>query len=165
MQSSPFGTIGTNASPNWQNLASNLFTPVWAVIIMDVMNRDHSLPATLQQLAPSLVPWLLATGLGLVTAAQFVTHVPVMVGVAVLMLGSTLAIRDRVPPQLRLLVMTVNLVGYLLLYALFLGAVMHQATLWVPIAPPWFRLMDLGSSIWLVILSLQVGVRQIQAAL
>lgn len=129
------------------------------------MNNEHSLPDRLQQLSPSIVPWLLVAGLAMVTAAQFVTHVPVMVGVATLMLGSTLAIRDRVPPQLRLLVMTINLVTYLALYALFLGAVMHRTTLWMPVAPPWFRLTDLGSSIWLVIVSLQVGVRQIQATI
>lgn len=129
------------------------------------MNTDDQLTDRLQELSPTLVPWLLVAGLTLVTAAQFVTHVPVMVGVGTLMLGSTLAIRDRVPPQLRLLAFTVNLIAYLVLYALFLGAVMHQTTLWMPIAPPWFRLTDLGSSIWLVILSLQTGVRQIQAAM
>ena len=129
------------------------------------MSQDNSLPESLQQASEALVPWLLMAGLGLVTAAQFVTLVPVMVGVATLMLGSTLAVRDRVPPQLRTLVMSLNLIVYLFLYALFLGAVMHQATLWIPLAPPWFRLMDLGASIWLVTLSLQVGVRQIQAAL
>ncbi len=129
------------------------------------MNNEHSLVDRLQQLSPSIVPWLLVAGLTMVTAAQFATHVPVMVGVATLMLGSTLAIRDRVPPQLRLLVMTINLVTYLVLYTLFLGAVMHRTTLWMPVAPPWFRLTDLGSSIWLVVVSLQVGVRQIQAAI
>ena len=129
------------------------------------MNRHQPLPVALEQLPYSTVPWLLAAGLGLVTAAQFATHVPVMVGVGLLMLGSTLAVRHRVPPQLRLLAMSVNLIVYLLLYGLFLGAIMHQATLWIPLAPPWFRLMDLGSSIWLVIVSLQLGVRQIQTAL
>lgn len=131
---------------------------------MRFMNNSDSLPALLSNIPAATVPWLLAAGLGLVTAAQFATHIPVMFGVALLMLGSTLAIRDRVPPQLRLLVMTVNLLTYLGLYALFLGAVMHQATLWMPIAPPWFRLADLGSSAWLMLLNLQIGVRQIQSA-
>lgn len=131
---------------------------------MGRMDRNDSLPAFLEQLPHNTVGWLLVGGLSLVTAAQFFTMVPVMLGVAVLMLGSTLAVRDRVPPQLRLLAMSTNLIVYLLLYGLFFGALVHQATLWVPIAPPWFRLTDLGASLWLVILSLQVGVRQIQAA-
>lgn len=129
------------------------------------MNNNESLPAQLEQLSPATVPWLMISGLAVVTAAQFVPMMPVMTGVATLMLGSTLAVRDRVPPQLRLLAMSVNLLVYLLLYALFLGAVIHQTTLYIPLAPPWFRLTDLGASIWLVILSLQVGVRQIQAAI
>jgi len=128
------------------------------------MNRTDSLPDQLSSIPSSAVPWLLAAGLGLVTAAQFATHVPVMLGVALLMLGSTLAIRDRVPQQLRLLLVSVNLLTYLGLYALFLGAVMHQTTLWMPIAPPWFRLADLGASAWLVVLNLQLGVRQMQSA-
>ncbi|WP_145250389.1 hypothetical protein [Aeoliella mucimassa] len=129
------------------------------------MNHDQALPTTLQQLPPSAITWLLGGGLALVTAAQFVTMVPVMVGVGLLMLGSTLAIPQRVPLQLRLLATTTNVLVYLLLYGLFAGATMHHATLWMPVAPPWFRLTDLGSSLWLVILSLQVGVRQIQALL
>ncbi len=131
---------------------------------MDVMNQDSPLTTVLEESSPKLVPWLLIAGLSLVTAAQFVTHVPVMVGVAMLMLGSTLAVRERVPRQLQLLAITANLVAYLFLYALFFGSLVQQAMLWMPIAPPWFRLMDIGSSIWLVILSLQVGVRQIQTA-
>lgn len=132
---------------------------------MGGMNRNDSLPALLEELPHNTVGWLLVGGLTLVTAAQFATMVPVMVGVATLMLGSTLAVRDRVPPQLRLLAMSANLIVYLLLYGLFFGALVHQATLWMPIAPPWFRLTDLGASFWLVILSLQIGVRQIQAAM
>lgn len=128
------------------------------------MNHQESIPDLLEGLHPNTVAWLLVGGLTLVTAAQFFTLVPLMVGVALLMLGSTLSIRDRVPPQLRLLAMTANLLVYLFLYALFLGAVMHKSTLWLPVAPPWFRLTDLGASIWLVITSLQIGVRQIQAA-
>jgi hypothetical protein len=129
------------------------------------MNRNESIADVLQTLPSATVPWLLVTGLTFITAAQFVTMAPVMVGVATLMLGSTLAIQHRVPTQLRLLVVTANLIVYLGLYALFLGALIHQTTLWMPIAPPWFRLTDLGASLWLVILSLQVGVRQIQAAI
>lgn len=128
------------------------------------MNRQESIPNLFEGLHPNAVAWLLVAGLALVTAAQFFTLVPVMVGVALLMLGSTLSIRDRVPTQLLLLAMTANLLVYLLLYALFLGAIMHKSTLWLPMAPPWFRLTDLGASIWLVITSLQIGVRQIQAA-
>lgn len=128
------------------------------------MNRKDSLPDQLRTIPSSAVPWLLAAGLGLVTAAQFATHVPVMLGVALLMLGSTLAIRDRVPQQLRLLLVSLNLLTYLGLYALFLGAIMHQTTLWIPLAPPWFRLADLALSAWLVVLNLQLGVRQMQSA-
>lgn len=129
------------------------------------MNSNESLPAQLEQISPATVPWLMISGLLAVTVAQFVPMMPVMTGVATLMLGSTLAVQIRVPPQLRLLAMSVNLLVYLLLYALFLGAVIHQTTLSIPLAPAWFRLTDLGASIWLVILSLQVGVRQIQAAI
>ena len=117
---------------------------------MRVMNHQQALPNALEQLSPNAVTWLLMGGLTLVTAAQFVTLVPVMVGVGLLMLGSTLAIPHRVAPGLQLLAMPANLVVYLLLYGLFAGAVMHQATLWMPVAPPWFRLLDLGSSLWLV---------------
>ncbi len=159
------GTIAKTASAIRQFCASNWFTTHRSAITIDVMNRDNTLPAVLQESSHALVPWLLVAGLGLVTAAQFATHVPVMSGVGALMLGSTLAVRNRVPPQLRLLAMSGNLLTYLFLYALFFGAIVHQATLWMPIAPPWFRLTDIGSSLWLVILSLQIGVRQIQAAL
>ena len=93
---------------------------------MESMNRNDSLPTLINEIPPAGVPWLLAGGLALVTAAQFATLVPVMLGVAILMLGSTLAIRDRIPPQLRMLAMGANLLVYLLLYALFLGAVIHQ---------------------------------------
>ncbi|MGI9455277.1 MAG: hypothetical protein ACR2NU_01880 [Aeoliella sp.] len=125
------------------------------------MNRLTLLPSWLADISPARAPLLLALGLTLVATAQFVSLTPVLVGVALLMLGSTLAATERVPPQLRLLAMSINLIVYLGLYALFLGAVMHPSA---PVAPSWIRLTDLGVSAWLVLLSLQLGVRQIQSA-
>ncbi len=97
----------------------------------------------------------------MVLAAQWVPQVPVLVGVALLMLGSTLAAGHRVPPQWRLLATSTNLLIYLALYAIFLGAVMHPSATDIP---HWMRLTDLGASTWLVVVSLQQGVRQIQSA-
>ncbi len=128
---------------------------------MEGMNPSSLQLATIEQSLAPKAPLLLAAGLGLVGLAQFFPLTPVLLGVSLLMLGSTLTISSRIPPQLRLLAMSSNLLVYLTLYGLFLGATLHPSS---PAPHSWFHLLDLASSLCPVVLSLQLGLRQIQSA-
>ena len=157
--------IVTTPTVNLKNLGAALFTPGATLFTMEGMSQPISTTNALEAIPADKIPWLLIAGLVLVTGAQFLPVVPLLLGVAILMLGSTLAVQHRVPPQLRLLATGTNLLVYLSLYAVFLGAVLHSSSLHVQAPPPWLRLADLAASAWLVIASLQLAVRQLQSAI
>lgn len=107
-------------------------------------------------------PWLITAGLGMVTLAQFTPFSPVLIGVGLLMLGSTLVVTSRFESPRAFWLIAVNLITYMGLYALFLGALIYPGPLGVEPSPPWVRLADLGVSAGLLVLSLRLGLQRLQ---
>lgn len=128
------------------------------------MSRSSSIRQDVVELLQLRAPVLLAIGLMVVTLGQLSSAVPMLVGVSLLMLGSTAAVTTRVRSPYLMLAVGVNLLIYLALYGLFLGALTNPGPMGIPASPAWLRLVDLGISAWLVVLSLQLGLRQLDPA-
>jgi hypothetical protein len=109
-------------------------------------------------------PWLLVMGLMLVTWGQYSPFAPLLLGVGLLMLGSTAAVSQRLPARFTGLGIALNLLAYLALYGLFLGVLTSPTPFDQPLSPPWLRLADLGTSSCAVFLSLQFGLRHLERA-
>jgi formate hydrogenlyase subunit 4 len=131
---------------------------------MEFMNsttRDSHSPCHI----PAQVPWLIAAGIALVTMGQFTELVPLLLGVGLLMLGTTMAVSVRVGAPFTGVAVAGNLLVYLGLYALFIGALSHPSP-WQGASPPtWLRLTDLAASAALVIASLRYGLRRLELGL
>lgn len=110
---------------------------------------------------PAKAPLLIVIGLGLVMIGQFTELAPILLGVGLLMLGTTIAVGLRVQAPFTTAAVAGNLLIYLALYALFLGALTHPSP-WQGIpAPSWLRMTDLAGSAACIVASLRYGLRQL----
>src|SRR5690606_33024531 len=119
---------------------------------MEFMNstiKRETPPATCH--IPPHAPWLIVGGLGLVTLGQFTELAPLLLGLGLLTLGTTVAVSVRVQAPFTGVALVGNLIVYLALYALFLGALTHPSPWQGASAPTWLRLADLGTSAALLI--------------
>ena len=108
---------------------------------------------------PAVSPWLIAIGLVLVMLGQFTELVPILSGVGLLMLGTTIAVGVRVEAPFTTVAVAGNLLIYLSLYALFLGALAHPSPWQGEPAPSWLRMTDLAASAACIVASLRHGLR------
>ena len=125
---------------------------------MGVMNSAHSTQPLVH--LPSIAPWLIAVGLILVLLGQFTELAPILLGVGLLMLGTTIAVSVRVQAPFTTAAVAGNLLIYLGLYALVVGALSHPSPWQGLPAPAWLRMADLGASAGCIVASLRLGLRQ-----
>ncbi len=128
---------------------------------MESMNSAPSHSSHSISHLPAKAPLLIAIGLGLVMLGQFTELAPILLGVGLLMLGTTIAVGMRVQAPFTTAAVAGNLLVYLALYALFLGALTHPSPWQGTPAPPWLRMTDLAASAACIVASLRHGLRQL----
>jgi hypothetical protein len=124
----------------------NGFVNFFAVAI-HMQHRHTPLPAIFE-LRSKQGPTLIAVGLVMLLAAEYWSRIPVISGMALIAMGATVAIasRFRYSSALPALV-TTQLFVYLILYMLFVGAVLNAVFAKSHGGMTLFQVVDLGLSI------------------
>lgn len=120
--------------------------------------RRFSLPFLTADEAIPWGPWLIAAGLALLILATWWPALPIVSALAVLTLGATAATlaRYRGSPLLRG-ILTVHVVVYTGLYALYFGAVCHAASVEARPGLDLVRAADLAASVWPMLAALRLS--------
>jgi hypothetical protein len=128
------------------------------------MQSRHTLLLAIFEPRSNQGPTLIAAGLVVLLAAEYWSGIPVISGTALIALGATLAVvsRFRYSSTLPALVIT-QLFVYLILYMLFVGAVIHAAFAKIDGSMTLLQGFDVGLSVMPMIAAVRIAIAAIAA--